>query len=526
LVIGQPDFTTTSNAVTSSKFYRPTGIASDGNRLYIVDYQNSRVMGWNTIPSTSGTPADFVLGQNSFTTNTSNNPTLSSFQGYLDGGIVTDGQKLLVGDSARILVWNTLPTVTGQSADYVIGQSSSTAMVTNQDITWSFDKVYNLFLYGTKLIVSDSLIFGATTGTWIWNTLPTTYNQPKERLLKTLSTSIPKWAGGYRTRIFGTKLYRTASNAVYIWNTIPTSRDTPPDVVLGQPDFNSSTLNYNGLSASSLANPSDVVVIGTKLIVSDDSNQRLLVWNSIPSTNNQAADVVLGQANFTSNSQNRGGSPAANTISGPNSLATDGTKLFVCDGYNRRILIWNTVPTSNGANANIVVGQTSMTAYTSGLSASQSTFYYYYMSISIASNKLIVSEQQGNRVLIWNSVPTTNGAAADVVLGQSDFTSITANSGGLSASSLWGPWNATVYSNKLYVLDSNNHRVLVWNSIPTSSNQPADAVLFQPNFTSNKAHGFGLGYSPFDVYMPFALLINGGKMYVSESYRTLVLDYP
>ena len=40
----------------------------------------------------------------------------------------------------------------------------------------------------------------------------------------------------------------------------------------------------------------------------------------------------------------------------------------------------------------------------------------------IQNGRLYVADTQNNRVLIFNRIPTSNGAAADVVLGQPDFT--------------------------------------------------------------------------------------------------------
>ena len=36
----------------------------------------------------------------------------------------------------------------------------------------------------------------------------------------------------------------------------------------------------------------------------------------------------------------------------------------------------------------------------------------------------MVADTDNNRVLIWNSIPTTNGANADLVLGQDNFTTV------------------------------------------------------------------------------------------------------
>jgi hypothetical protein len=47
---------------------------------------------------------------------------------------------------------------------------------------------------------------------------------------------------------------------------------------------------YNG--------PTDVWSDGTRLAVVDNANSRVLIWASIPTTNGQAATIVIGRASF------------------------------------------------------------------------------------------------------------------------------------------------------------------------------------------------------------------------------------
>src|SRR5205085_12294435 len=90
---------------------------------------------------------------------------------------------------------------------------------------------------------------------------------------------------------------------VMIWNRIPTANDTPADIELGQvnfnvaaqPDLTKATLNAQ---ANTLLNPVSVTSDGIRLYVTDLGHNRVLIWNSIPTRNQQPADVVVGQANF------------------------------------------------------------------------------------------------------------------------------------------------------------------------------------------------------------------------------------
>ena len=78
--------------------------------------------------------------------------------------------------------------------------------------------------------------------------------------------------------------------------------------------------------------PVSVAYDGHRLFVGDVSQRRVLIWNALPSVDNQLADVVLGQS--------ENGTGAA-TVGTPTALASDGTNLFVADTENRRILVFS-----------------------------------------------------------------------------------------------------------------------------------------------------------------------------------------
>ena len=98
---------------------------------------------------------------------------------------------------------------------------------------------------------------------------------------------------------------------------------------------------------------------------------------------------------------------------------------------------------------------------------------------------LAVADTDNNRVLIWNSIPTTVDAPANIVLGQPDFTTSQSTSVP-TAQTLRGPQGVWIQNGKLFVADTQNFRVLIWNHIPTQNNQAADLELGQPNFNYRK----------------------------------------
>lgn len=317
------------------------------------------------------------------------------------------------------------------------------------------------------------------------------------------------------------------NNRVLIWNSIPTSTQQAANLVLGQPNMTTNTCNTGGLSAQSLCAPSFVHSDGTRLVVADEGNHRILIWTTLPTSNTEAADLVLGQADMTSNVDGSA-VPTATSLSFPGGVFISGTQLFVADSNNNRILVWNTFPTADQAPANVAIGQPNLTSNAAG--STGSTLTYPYM-VSVYQNKVFVSDFGNSRILIWNSIPSADGQTANLVLGQPDMTTVGPNTGGVSASSLSEAAGVVFDSqNRLYIFDYSNNRILVWNQMPTTNNQAADAVIGQTNFTSNGINsGGGVGApSATSLYSPWGALIHNDVLWVSdyENHRILKFTIP
>lgn len=138
-------------------------------------------------------------------------------------------------------------------------------------------------------------------------------------------------------------------------------------------------------------------------------------------TNFQAATRVVGQPNFTT-------ATVACTQAGLNgpsycAISSKGV-LAVAEQSGGRVKLWNNF-TTNGQNADVVVGDPNFTACSVFGTTQSSITYPEGVAFSPDGNKLIATDESNHRVLIWNTIPTTNGQAADVVLGQTDFTTST-----------------------------------------------------------------------------------------------------
>jgi len=325
-------------------------------------------------------------------------------------------------------------------------------------------------------------------------------------------------------------------NRILIWNSIPTQNNTPADVVLGQPDFTTGTANNGGVTAQSLSESIGLSCTNGKILIADELNHRVLIWNSIPTVNNTPADIVIGQPNMISNSENAGINIGPNTLRKPRSVWYDGTKLIVSDSDNHRILIFNSLPTTNGASADIVVGQPDFTS--TGREVSQRGLNRPF-GVYSDGTKLYVGDFMAHRVMIWNQIPTQNHQPADVVIGQPDFISDLPNQGGqvgpnTIAGNPFGIFKDTF--GRLFVADRGSNRILIFNSIPTSNNASADLVIGQPSFTSSSINQSGKDYfqggsveccaDDNTLYGPRYLYAYQDKLFVADvdNHRVLIFD--
>jgi len=165
---------------------------------------------------------------------------------------------------------------------------------------------------------------------------------------------------------------------------------------------------------------------------------------------------------------------------------------------------------------------TANTANTGGVSAS--SLYDPFGVAFDRSGNLYVADESNNRVLYYPAGSTT----ATRVYGQPSFTANAANTGGVSASSLFLPMGVALdASGNLYVADHNNSRVLYYPASCSSTEFacPATRVYGQPSFTSNSPNGGGVSAGSLS-YPTGMVLDTSGNLYVADYYNSRVLYYP
>jgi uncharacterized protein (TIGR03437 family) len=326
-------------------------------------------------------------------------------------------------------------------------------------------------------------------------------------------------------------------------------------VVLGQPDFTTTTVNL-AANRSSIRLATGVASDGVHLAVADTDHNRVLIWNSIPSVNNQPADVVVGQPDFTSISPSAN-APTAKSLRGPTGVWIQNGKLYVADTGNNRVVIYNRIPTSNGAAADVVLGAPNFTTFVEPDLTQQSTDatasnMLNPVSVSSDGVRLFVTDLGYNRVLVWNSIPTANTAPADFALGQPNLTSAIPNNAytadattGVQTPVLCTVSNGTDVNNnnaptyptscnatlnfprfalsngtRLFIADGGNDRILVYNTMPTQSGALADLVIGQIGGDVNQATD-----AADSLRTPMALAWDGVNLYASDAYNRRITVY-
>jgi sugar lactone lactonase YvrE len=240
-----------------------------------------------------------------------------------------------------------------------------------------------------------------------------------------------------------------------------------------------------------------------------------------------AAGKVLGQETLTSGGVNF---VRNETVYSPTALAVDRSvipsRLYVADTRNNRVLGWkNAVAFENGAPADVVIGQADFSH--AGCRAGGATAGSLCAPNGVAVDAhghLYVADTGNNRVLEYDS-PFAGEVAAKRVFGQNGkFTTNDCNGSGVTATSLCSPDAVAVdATGDLYIADTDNSRVLEYKS--PLKNQVPDQVFGQDeNFTNSNCNS--AGRSPISLCSPGALVTGPeGRLYVADTGNNRVLEF-
>jgi hypothetical protein len=435
--------------------------------------------------------------------------------------------SLYVADTAnnRVLVFQTaLAAITnGMAAQNVIGQSTSTSMGAGAGTQGlrapvGFQKgignVAGFLLADTEN--NRVLGYAGSLSAFQPNAVQVT-GQVGFTTANDATTAAGLSRPGQAFRI-GTALFLadTDNNRVLIFNNFGTTNGQAASVVLGQPDTVSSDANNGGISGKTLNAPQGVWSNGTSLFVADNGNNRVLVWDTIPTASFTEADRVIGQTSFT-------GSAAATTaagLSGPRRIAGGNGTMFIADTGNHRVLQFNSViaalnvdwPTS-AITADQVYGQPDLVTGTTGTTTSTLDTP---IGIAYLNTRLLVADSVNHRVLHWDSVNATSNGTA----GAADGTIGTVSTSGATGALLNTPSGVATDGVRIFIADTGNHRVVMW---PSAGAAGATLVFGQPLLTASTPNNGGLNAA--GLVSPTNVTLFGTRLLVSDAGNRRQVTY-
>jgi len=316
------------------------------------------------------------------------------------------------------------------------------------------------------------------------------------------------------------------------WRSLPTFDGQPADWVIGQPDFSSEGQNAKGdPTASTVAVPTGICACGEGMAVGDAWNHRVLIWHRVPPDSNVPADVVLGQADFTGNSPNRGyDEPTASTLHWPYGVFCHDSRLYVADTGNRRVLVWHSIPQATGQPADQVLGQATFTTRNeNGGGSPTAASMRLPHSLTLWHGNLVLADAGNNRLMIWRGIPTENNQPCQVVLGQKDFQAVELNRGEYFPCdrSLNMPYDVAAAGDWLIAADTANSRLIGWHRSQLDWDDLPDAiasgVLGQETYRQkgeNRSYGSALRDS---FCWPYGLQVCGSIGAIADSGNNRVL---
>ena len=467
-------------------FFQPIGVASDGERLFVSDRVNHRVLVWTTFPTANGQPADAVIGQpdmSSSRPNRGKGPSTPATDGFdLPTRIALSGSSLFVADTENNRV--------------VRIDSAATSPV-------------------------STAFYGQPDGT----TLSNPGAQPQESPFAGQPMSLPKPSSASVLRpvgvtVAGGRLYvsEAASHRVHVLDVATASTLA----VLGQPDATSGDRNSGGLGARTLASPHGLASDGVTLFVADSENNRVVAHPAGDDLGTfSPASALIGQTSFFANGFDRASSPDAQTR--PRGVARFGADLYVAETERHRVVVMSGRLDSGAPIARVIGPPDAQLSLANAGSAPSSSSLRSPRSVSVDEAHVVVADTGNHRVLVFPR--KTGSGEAGLVLGQLDFTSAASNRGGSAgAATLSAPESVYTDGKRLVVADTGNHRVLVWNDFPTKNGQPADLVLGQTTTTGRLANRGGAA-SAATMAAPGGVHMVGGALYVADTGNSRVLRF-
>lgn len=465
----------------ASLYDHPSGLASNGTNLVLVDRGNNRILVWNTAPTSATAVPNFVLCQPSMTSNASG--TSLSQCNWPSDAVVTPNGKLLVADSDnhRILVWNTMPTSNGQAASFAIDFGAG---------AWP----WGIWSDGTK--VAATLTERGQIK--IWNTFPVTGTEAADVTITGDTTNCLGTPRGIVSNgtalITGDHNGKCANNSVaHVFATWPTSSSAavsydivPDDANYAWPHgaFDAATgklymlskylVEYPGAPASkpngtriATGTPfeggdgGDVEIAGGHTYVTEYNGNRLAVFKGVPSAASKASFYIGSPGVDPANPNEVVNTLKTNYFITNPQVATLGGAMAINSDFDRKIYVWKKIPATDGAKPDLVWTTQNQNA-SNPLAAMD--FQPDSSAATIAADGKPLYAVAGERtVVVWRGIPTSK-TDMPVLNVKDSIGNVT-----------FGGYLRVAADNRyFYILDGEKKIIHVWSGIPADKNDSPD----------------------------------------------------
>lgn len=288
---GQTGRNASGKCSDTSMFY-PSGLWSNGEMLVVADAWNHRVLVWSKMPESDRQPADVVIGQGDFESNQPNggigeDPSSSSLNWPY--GVYSDGKSLWIADTGnrRVLYYESIPTQNGSPANSVIGKDSFNKRdYDHLDPIWPYSvkisdhgvmaitdtQYYRVLLWKNwreafskraDVVIGQKDLEGNGQNQFGWFPEAYTLNWCYDSCF-------------YRD---GLMVADTGNSRVLWFQEIPTRNSTSADEVIGQDDFKTGSENKNTIQSTegSLYWPFQLSIEDDVLAIADTGNHRVVI---------------------------------------------------------------------------------------------------------------------------------------------------------------------------------------------------------------------------------------------------------
>jgi len=130
--------------------------------------------------------------------------------------------------------------------------------------------------------------------------------------------------------------------------------------------------------------------------------------------------------------------------------------------------------------------------------------------------------------LVWNNKEHAFSKPADVIIGQDNFDACGQNQFRLSpeAHTLNWTYDACFYKEGILVNDTGNSRILKFDTIPSSNNALAKALIGREDFNTGSEFKGNMHGTKSAIYWPFSITTAGDTLFIADTgnHRLVICD--